>query len=305
MDYLMKKYIGWNKKENMKKEIHSVYHIFPKGEYSGKVGATENVGYRVELQQGASKDEYEILLETEDMMEASKAEIHFQNLHGYPNDPLTYYEIKTQTKMKNGITFVLSKGKDWYSNYQTNRHDALRFAKEEGLEINGNHYDYSFFRGKLESIIQDSMYSGCYMSARAVNKLIATPIATPTETIKSYMEVDPSRSHETMPLNTFDKIAVWARGLGITNNTIQKQTLKLGEEYGELSKAVLDGNDLEIRDALGDMVVVMVSVAAINGTTLEQCIEDVYTEIQSRVPVKDAEGNVVATKHTGDRKKNT
>ena len=96
----------------------------------------------------------------------------------------------------------------------------------------------------------------------------------------------------------------WAQSLGITKNPLPKQVLKLGEEFGELSKAVLDEDDLEIKDAIGDMVVVLTSVAKIAGTTLEECLRLTWEEISSRQSIKDSEGNVVAT-FTPGKAKNT
>ncbi|WP_232329793.1 MazG nucleotide pyrophosphohydrolase domain-containing protein [Sporosarcina sp. P37] len=57
---------------------------------------------------------------------------------------------------------------------------------------------------------------------------------------------------------------------------------KLGEEYGELCRAVNKGNQDETIDALGDMYVVMVQVAMQHGTSIEQCIAAAYEEIKDR-----------------------
>ena len=159
----------------MGKTRHYVYHIFPKGDYSGKVGATHSIANRVEKQQGCSPKEYTILLETTSVKEASDAEIHFQKLYGYPVDRTPYEDLPFNKKKvvdtSSALKFVLSKNRDWYSNYQVNATTAAKIIVDEGLTIDGIHV-----AGPIEKyvdILQDSQWQGCYMSARAVDKLLA------------------------------------------------------------------------------------------------------------------------------------
>lgn len=83
--------------------------------------------------------------------------------------------------------------------------------------------------------------------------------------------------------NEFQPIRNWARAKGIYELGDPKtQTLKLVEEVGELSNAVLKENQLEIEDALGDCVVVLVSIARLRGVTLEKCINSAFQVIENR-----------------------
>ena len=50
----------------------------------------------------------------------------------------------------------------------------------------------------------------------------------------------------------------------------------------ELAKAILDKNEFETIDAIGDMVVVLTNLAHLSGTDIEVCIEDAYEAISSR-----------------------
>jgi NTP pyrophosphatase (non-canonical NTP hydrolase) len=60
----------------------------------------------------------------------------------------------------------------------------------------------------------------------------------------------------------FDLVRDWAYEKGIyKNGDIKTQTLKLVEEVGELSKAVLKEDNLEIEDAIGDCIVVLINIA--------------------------------------------
>lgn len=83
--------------------------------------------------------------------------------------------------------------------------------------------------------------------------------------------------------NEFQPIRNWARARGIYELGDSKtQTLKLVEEVGELSNAILKDNQAEVSDALGDCVVVLVSIAKLRGLSLEQCINKAFLEISNR-----------------------
>jgi len=81
----------------------------------------------------------------------------------------------------------------------------------------------------------------------------------------------------------FEQIREWAKAKGIyAKGDPKTQTLKLGEEFGELSKAILNNDRPEIIDAIGDCVVVLVSIAKLNGLNIEDCIESAYNVIANR-----------------------
>lgn len=83
--------------------------------------------------------------------------------------------------------------------------------------------------------------------------------------------------------NIFDKIRQWAKDKGIIQNGDMKtQTVKCMEEVGELSKAVLHQNKDEIIDAIGDIIVVLTSLAEMNDVKIEQCIQSAYDVIKDR-----------------------
>lgn len=83
--------------------------------------------------------------------------------------------------------------------------------------------------------------------------------------------------------NEFQPIRDWAEERGIYEKGDPKtQTLKGVEEMGELAKAVVEKNDEAIRDAIGDVTVVLVSVAKLCGFNYEQCVNEAYQEIKNR-----------------------
>ena len=54
------------------------------------------------------------------------------------------------------------------------------------------------------------------------------------------------------------------------------------EEAGELAEALLKNDKYEIKDAIGDMVVVLTNLAVLEGMQIESCIESAYQEIANR-----------------------
>ena len=86
--------------------------------------------------------------------------------------------------------------------------------------------------------------------------------------------------------NRFDLIREWAMDRGIyTEGNSHTQYVKLMEEAGELAKALLKKDDLEIIDAIGDMVVVLTNLAAIEGLQIEGCIDTAYNVIKKRTGI--------------------
>ena len=87
--------------------------------------------------------------------------------------------------------------------------------------------------------------------------------------------------------NEFQPIRDWAEKRGLFDKgDIKTQTLKLLEEAGELAKALIESNspeqDMDIHDAIGDMVVVLTSIAYFSGKPIEACINDAYKVIANR-----------------------
>lgn len=82
--------------------------------------------------------------------------------------------------------------------------------------------------------------------------------------------------------NEFEPIRKWAKDRGLyEGGNLKTQTLKLQEEVGELSKAVLE-EEQHITDAIGDCIVVLVNIAHFAGLTIEECINASYQEIKAR-----------------------
>jgi len=81
----------------------------------------------------------------------------------------------------------------------------------------------------------------------------------------------------------FDLIRFWAKDKGIYDKGDQKtQYVKLMEEAGEVGRAILKSDLPEIKDGIGDMVVVLTNLAELSGLSIEECIESAYDIIAKR-----------------------
>mgnify|MGYP001626727530 CR=1 FL=1 len=84
-------------------------------------------------------------------------------------------------------------------------------------------------------------------------------------------------------MDKFELIRQWAKQRGIYDKGDTKtQLIKLYEETGELAKAVLDNDQEEFIDAIGDSVVVLTNLAHLGGVSIEHCIDSAYGEISNR-----------------------
>jgi len=241
-----------------------LYHIPGK-----KIGVTCDLNNRVTVQQGYTPDEYEILEKSDDISYISSREIELQKQYGYKIDHKLYKNLKPKTDMRINITeqtttFPCPKGglKD-----QLNKNNGLTWETEHGkFQINDYTVPWILENAKTSMYNEDRCY--IYNKAFAYN--------FPKGFISKEKDAKPSKS-------IFDNIRKWARDRGIYDSGDQKtQYIKLQEEAGELAKAILDKDQVEIQDAIGDMVVVLTNLAELSKLRIEDCIDSAYDEISSR-----------------------
>lgn len=84
-----------------------------------------------------------------------------------------------------------------------------------------------------------------------------------------------------LTIDLVDNIIQWHYDRNLIDGSSDKdQTLKLLQELGELSDSVCKGKD--VRDDLGDMMVVMLNIMERNKITLAECLETAYNDIKDR-----------------------
>ncbi len=86
----------------------------------------------------------------------------------------------------------------------------------------------------------------------------------------------------------------WATARGIyENGTALGQAKKTLEEAGELLAAVASNDRLEIADAIGDVMVTLVNVAALTDLDVRQCFYQAYKQIEHRKGYMNKNGQFV------------
>ncbi len=77
------------------------------------------------------------------------------------------------------------------------------------------------------------------------------------------------------------KVVQWHHDRNLIEGSSDKdQTLKLLQELGELSDSVCKGKD--IKDDIGDMLVVMLNITTRNNVSLEDCLARAWQDIKDR-----------------------
>ena len=87
-----------------------------------------------------------------------------------------------------------------------------------------------------------------------------------------------------MTLNELEvKIRDWAieRNIDKSENA-PKQMIKIMEELGETSAALLKKNEPELKDGIGDILVTVIIFAQQLGYTPAECLESAWNEIKDR-----------------------
>jgi NTP pyrophosphatase (non-canonical NTP hydrolase) len=75
----------------------------------------------------------------------------------------------------------------------------------------------------------------------------------------------------------------WSEARGIIANSDSKtQLLKAFSEMGELADAITKRDSDAIVDGLGDVLVCLINVAALEDKSLTQCLKHAYEEIKNR-----------------------
>jgi len=101
-----------------------------------------------------------------------------------------------------------------------------------------------------------------------------------------------------------ERIKQWHYDRNLIDGSDDKtQFAKLIQEAGELSDNICKGKD--IRDDIGDMIVVLINIAERNKVSITECLEVAYNDIKDRkgrmvdgVFVKEADSQKVIHKHT-------
>ena len=250
--------------------MYYLYHIPGK-----KIGVTRDLNNRVTLQQGYAVDEYEVLEQSEDINYISNREIELQQSYGYKKDR-TLYKNLFKSNMNINPTEQTSTFPVPASKLKGHLMDniGLSWTTPQGYEFKITKENIPW----IEYNAKTSMYNDnrSYIYNKAFYEAFFNPKHNPDTKY-------PTSSKALGISDRFEQIRQWAEDRGIyAKGNSHTQYVKLMEEAGELAKALLNKDVYEIKDAIGDMVVVLTNLAVLEGMQIENCIDSAYNEIANR-----------------------
>ena len=237
----------------LKKGKYKIYHI-----PGVKIGCTTNIKKRVEEEQGYKPGEYDILYETDDIVEASGAERNLQKELKYKTDIKLYKDLFQKKMNKHSSSQATTTFKISPSDINAEFLKDITLELPEGIyELNNEDY----INWILSNVHASQFGPGtCYIYNKAFTKAFK-----PNST------------------SAFNKIRDWAKDRNLYQKGDSKtQYVKLMEEAGELAQALLKQNKSEIKDAIGDMVIVLANLSELEGFKIEDCIEESFNVISKR-----------------------
>ena len=232
---------------------YKIYHI-----PGVKIGCTTNVKKRVEEEQGYKPGEYDILYETDDIVEASEAERNLQKELKYKPDIKLYKDLFRKKMNKHSSSQATT-------TFKISPNDInAEFLKDITLELSEGVFELNnedYIDWILTNVHASQFGPGtCYIYNKAFTKAFK-PNGT----------------------SAFNKIRDWAKDRNLYQKGDSKtQYVKLMEEAGELAQALLKQDKAEIKDAIGDMVIVLANLSELEGFKIEDCINDSFNVISKR-----------------------
>lgn len=241
--------------------IYFIYHI----ESIKKIGCTNNILRRLINQQGLLKSDFVILYTTDNKKEASYIERYLQIKFKYKEDKNLYYNLKSNKMEKFYITNQTITLNETFNETL----DGFKLPDSIVIEnkiVNLEDEDLKWFKQnnfKSQINLQRYVYTNAF---------------------KAYIYSKQQTKIEFNEEKTiFEKIRIWAEEKGLYDKGDPKtQYIKLQEEAGELAKAILNQDQGEIVDAIGDIGVVLTNLSHLCGYSIEECLDSSYNVIKTR-----------------------
>jgi NTP pyrophosphatase (non-canonical NTP hydrolase) len=269
------------------KSMYYVYHI-PKI----KIGMTKDLGDRVFEQQGYEPEEVELLFVSRDMAAASKKEIEYQKFYGYPIDRQSYKSLMKKQKPKKkamkkdkfkiNVTDMTTTFpcyvREIVSYLMDNRGRIIELNDGQKFVVNDTLINWCKDNARTSMYTNDRCYVYNKALAKAVKEDMPANIAEAMEMQVNYEYVSTSCGKCIFPA-----IRSWAHERGLyEKGDVKTQYVKLQEEAGEVARAIIKNDIPELKDGIGDMVVVLTNLAHLAGLEIEDCIQSAYDVISKR-----------------------
>jgi len=289
-----------------------LYHIPGK-----KVGVTTDLKRRVEDQQGYGPGEYEIIESSDDIDFISEGEIIMQKAFGYKVDQIPYNKLncnKNKLNMNINVTeqtttfpcpvnklkgqLMDNLGMTWHTDHGTftiNEYSIKWIMSNVKTSMFNKQRSYIY--NKAFARFYDNHQTHDYPSNGHVTRtggLAPTGMKEyhdrnpedydmPVECCDKYNPCTCEKDYVNQGPSQFDLIREWADERGLYEKGDPKtQALKLVEEVGEISRAIIKDDFDEVIDGIGDSVVVLTNLAELMGVSIEECIASAYSVISKR-----------------------
>jgi NTP pyrophosphatase (non-canonical NTP hydrolase) len=257
-----------------------------------KIGVTNNVKRRVEEEQGFTPDEYEILASSADKEIISRMEFDQQRKFGYSTDRESYAQATRPKQPYAGdkpnitdqtVTFPcpIVKLDGWMRSKLplsiTIPNKGIALVTLDNINEVMDLVQTSQWRKERCYIYNNKLYAACKeQTVQGSNDFMSMVV---NESSYAY-NYEPTAACDKC---VFSKIREWAKERGIFDKgDVKTQYVKLMEEAGEVAKALITNDKAEIKDGIGDMVVVLTNLAHLAGFTIEECIDEAYDVISKR-----------------------
>jgi len=247
---------------------------------------TKDLGDRVFEQQGYDPHEIELLFVSRDMEAASKKELEYQRLFELKEDRQSYKDLITKQKPMNNFKINITDMTTTFPCYNrelagylmSNRGRTIELKDGQKFIVNDNLIDWCKENGRTSMYNPDRCYVYNKALAKAMKKDMPPAIAEAMEMHVNYEYVTTSCGKCIFPA-----IRSWAHERGLyAKGDVKTQYVKLQEEAGEVARAIIKNDIPELKDGIGDMVVVLTNLAHLAGLEIEDCIQSAYDVINKR-----------------------
>ena len=160
----------------------------------------------------------------------------------------------------------------------SNKGKAIELKDGQKFIVNDNLIDW------CKENARTSMYNAdrCYVYNKALAKAMKKDMPA---NLAEAMEMQVNYEYVTTECSKciFPAIRSWAHERGLYDKgDVKTQYVKLQEEAGEVARAIIKNDIPELKDGIGDMVVVLTNLAHLAGLEIEDCIQSAYDVISKR-----------------------
>ena len=184
---------------------------------------------------------------------------------------------------------MFEKGKEYMVN-ATENYFFLTSDFYKGYELNETLQKYFKLKEKTDSIVEDVIKQFRKRSQVGIEKYGTTLAENNTDDFLEHTKqelMDATNYIQKLQTqrkdNVQESVINWAKERNLIKlGNAPKQLIKLSEEVGELGSAFLKNDFKEIKDAIGDIQIVLMILSEQLGIDYNQCLNDAYNVIKDR-----------------------